>query len=144
MENKKYFCSELNNVLTCMNQDIVSCCSGRVAPSYFNNYKGEIFSKSYLLEIKEKYFNLLNANDIESTPCKNCFYLHEMKPDDKISETFNLINISHWTQCNCGCIYCARIIESKGEITKRKEKSKYYDFLPLLKQLYKENLLDKI
>lgn len=35
------------------------------------------------------------------------------------------------------------MLDSKGKITYKPEKSEYYDFLPLLKQLYKNELLDR-
>ena len=86
---------------------------------------------------------MLTEENIENSPCKGCFFLRERKPTDVILPTFNVLNISHWTQCNCGCIYCARMLDSKGKITYKSGKSEYYDFLPLLKQLYKNDLLDR-
>lgn len=143
MSGKKFFCDELNKTLTCMNGNIMSCCSGRTAPIYYQNYKGEKITKENFLKLKEEIFNLMDEENIDKTPCKGCFYLRERNENDKISETFNMINVSHWVQCNCGCIYCARHNETRGEITTKTIKSYYYDFLPVLKQLYKENLIDK-
>ena len=140
---KYYFCDELNNVLSCFHDRIMSCCSGQIGPVYYEAYKGEKIDWNKFREIKYKAFELLNERDIEKSPCKNCFFLRERKETDKISPTFNLINISHWTHCNCGCIYCARMLDSKGEISDKPQKSQYYDFLPLLKELYKQELLDR-
>ena len=140
---KQYFCDELNNVLSCFHDRIMSCCSGHIGPVYYEGYKGEKITADAIKQIKYNIFSLLNENDIDKSPCKGCFFLRERKPNDYISSTFRTLNISHWTQCNCGCIYCARMNDSKGEITYKQGKSEYYDFLPLLKQLYKQDLLDK-
>lgn len=142
-EKKYYFCEELNSTLTLMNGRVTTCCSGRNGPAYWEEYKKEPITKEFILRKKEEFYQLLNDEDIEKTPCKDCFYLRERKEDDVISDKFKLINISHWTQCNCGCFYCARMWLTHGKITKRPEKSEFYDFLPFLKQLYKEDLLDR-
>ena len=140
---KKYFCDELNNVLSCFHDRIMSCCSGQIGPVYYEAYKGEKIDWKAFKQFKKDSFDLLTEENIENSPCKGCFFLRERKETDEVSETFKTINISHWTQCNCGCIYCARMYDSKGEITYKSGKSKYYDMIPLLKQLYKENLLNK-
>lgn len=140
---KEYFCDELNNVLSCFHDRIMSCCSGQIGPVYFEGYKGEKLNKDLFLSVKENAFKLLNEKDIENSPCKGCFFLREKTEKDKISPTFKVLNISHWTHCNCGCIYCARMLHSKGKIDTKIRKSDYYDMLPLVKFLYKENLLDK-
>ncbi len=140
---KYYFCDELNNVLSCFHDRIMSCCTGQIGPVYYEGYRGEKIDWDKFREVKIKGFEMLNERDIDTSPCKNCFFLRERKDDDVISEKFNLINVSHWTQCNCGCIYCARMLDSKGAITTKIQKSSYYDFLPLLKELYKQNLLDR-
>jgi len=58
-------------------------------------------------------------------------------------QSFKFINISNWTHCNCGCVYCARIPSSKGKIDTKPRRSEYYDMLPFLKQLYQQELLDR-
>lgn len=141
--NKLYFCDELNNVLSCFHNGIISCCSGQSGPVYYNEYKGQKIDWDNFKKIKQDAFAMLNEESIKNSPCKNCFYLREKKYEDKISQTYNMLNISHWTQCNCGCIYCARMQNSKGKITYKTEKSEYYDMLPLLKELYKHELLDR-
>lgn len=142
-EVKSYFCDELNNVLSCLNERIMSCCCGEIGPIYYEKYKNEKITFDYLYKIKEHALNVLSSGYIDNIPCKNCFYLREKKAYDEVSKTYNWINVSHWTACNCGCIYCARINDSKGIITKNPTKSEYYDFLPFLKQLYKNELLDR-
>lgn len=140
---KQYFCDELNNVLSCFHDRIMSCCSGQIGPVYYEAYRGQKIDWEAFKQVKIDAFNMLTEENIDKSPCKGCFFLRERRPDDVISSQFKTINISHWTQCNCGCIYCARMLDSKGKITYKSGKSEYYDFLPLLKQLYKQNLLDK-
>ena len=40
-ENKLYFCDELNNVLSCFHDRIMSCCSGQIGPVYYEGYRGQ-------------------------------------------------------------------------------------------------------
>lgn len=142
-EVKQYFCEELNNVLSCFHDRIMSCCSGQIGPVYYEKYTGGKIDWDAFRKVKEDAFKMLNSKDIENSPCKNCFFLREKRISDVVSPTFNMLNISHWTHCNCGCIYCARMLDSKGRIDTKSMKSEYYDMLPLLKQLYKQNLLDR-
>lgn len=143
MTGKQYFCDELNNVLSCFHDRIMSCCSGQIGPVYYEAYRGQKINWDEFKAVKQKAFDMLTEENIENSPCKNCFFLREKKTTDTVSPTFKTINISHWTQCNCGCIYCARMLDSKGKITYKSQKSEYYDMVPLLKQLYKQKLLDK-
>ncbi len=140
---KQYFCDELNNVISCFHDRIMSCCSGQIGPVYYEAYKGQKIDWNAFKKIKKDAFDILTEENIDNSPCKGCFFLRERKSEDKVSPVFNMINISHWTQCNCGCIYCARMFDSKGKITYKAEKSDYYDIVPLIKQLYKQELLDR-
>lgn len=140
---KLYFCDELNNVLSCFHDRIMSCCSGQIGPVYYENYRGEKIDWEAFRKIKTDAFDMLTSENIEKSPCKDCFFLRERTSEDTIKECFTTLNISHWTHCNCGCIYCARMLHSKGKIETKVKKSEYYDMLPLLKQLYKQELLDR-
>lgn len=142
MSGKLLFCDELNNVLSCFHDRIMSCCSGQIGPVYIEGYKGEKIDWDAFKEVKKNAFEFLTEENINNSPCKGCFFLREKTSQDKISPTYNMINISHWTHCNCGCIYCARMLDSRGKITLKPQKSEYYDIVPLLKQLYKNELLN--
>ena len=133
----------MNNVLSCFHDRIMSCCSGQIGPVYYEAYRGEKIDWDAFRKVKTDAFAMLNEKDIEKSPCKGCFFLRERKETDVISPTFKTLKISHWTQCNCGCIYCARMRDSKGKITYTAGKSEYYDMLPLLKDLYSQELLDR-
>ena len=140
---KQYFCDELNDVLSCFHDRIMSCCSGHIGPVYYEAYRGQKIDWEAFKKIKQEAFDLLTEENIDKSPCKGCFFLRERKQTDVVSPTFKTLNVSHWTQCNCGCVYCARMSDSKGEITLKSGKSQYYDFVPLLKELYKNNILDR-
>lgn len=140
------FCSELNNVLTFFPDAIRSCCIlGNIGPVYFKDYDGNVknFDFNLLQEKKREYFKYLSEGNFSNLPCENCIYLKEKKTEDEYSDQFELIYLNNWTQCNCGCYYCDRLEYSKGKITKGKVKSEYYDILPIIKGLYKHNLLNK-
>ncbi|MBQ8887497.1 MAG: radical SAM protein [Candidatus Gastranaerophilales bacterium] len=143
MTKKQYFCNELNNVLSCFHDRIMSCCTGQIGPVYEEAYRGKRIDWKKFKQTKLDAFALLNEEDIEKSPCKGCFFLKEKTENDVISQQYTMLNVSHWTQCNCGCIYCARMFDSHGEITYKSGKSQYYDFVPLLKELYKQNLLNR-
>lgn len=121
----------------------MSCCSGVIGPVYLDNYKGEKIDWEVFKKVKYNAFNLMNKEDLSNLPCEGCFFLRSRTENDVVYDKFTLLNLSHWTQCNCGCIYCARMYDSKGEITTKKQKSKSYDMLPVLKGLYKNELLDR-
>lgn len=140
---KEYFCDELNNALTFFHDKIMSCCTGQIGPVYIENYKGEKINWDEFRNVKFNAFKLLNSEDIEKTGCKNCFFLREKTENDKINPRFKTLSINHWTNCNCGCIYCSRMDSSLGKIDKRVQKSQFYDLLPVLKELYNQDLIDR-
>lgn len=139
----KYFCQKLNDELSCLHDGIMSCCSGQIGPIYYKGYFNEKIDWGKFNRLKEESFALLNDEDIDKSPCKGCFYLRPMQNHNAISPTYKMLHLSHWTQCNCGCIYCSRMKDSKGAIISKSSKSSYYNMLPVLKGLYKNNLLDK-
>ena len=143
MSGELYFCDELNETLTCYHDKITSCCSNPNGPIYFDKYDGSKVDFEILRQKKLEFFSLFDEENIKNSPCYGCFSLRKRKPEDVINSKFKQIHVSHWTHCNCGCIYCARMDDSHGKITYRKAKSEYYDMLPVVKQLYKKDLLDR-
>lgn len=140
------FCNELNKTLTFFPDAIRSCCIlGNIGPVYFLNYDGNIknFDFEKLKQKKYEFYKSIENEIYKDIPCKNCIYIKEKTENDNFSEQFELIYLNNWTQCNCGCYYCDRIPYSKGKITTKKLKSEYYDILPIMKGLYKHNLLNK-
>ncbi|MBQ8886505.1 MAG: radical SAM protein [Candidatus Gastranaerophilales bacterium] len=143
MSQKLYFCDELNKTLTCMHDGIFPCCSGHESPDYYKKYNGQKINKKFLMERKLEIFEKFTEEKIKDSKCFGCYFLRERRPEDVISDKYNMLHISNWTHCNCGCIYCARMKDSTGKIITKKQKSEYYDMLPLLKQLYKEDVFER-
>ena len=54
MTNKQYFCDELNNVLSCFHDRIMSCCSGQIGPVYIEGYRGEKIDWKKLKNVKRE------------------------------------------------------------------------------------------
>ncbi len=70
--------------------------------------------------------------------CKGCIYLQE-KDWDKIDEgKINNVEIFHWNQCNCACVYCGNRNETHLKITEKKSKSEFVDLYKILKSFIKE------
>ena len=135
-----YTCELLKKELTCFQDQIQSCCSSQLGPVYLENYKGEEIDFTKLIQIKISALKDMYEENIPEK-CKGCFNLI---PCEKLElpNKFSRLIISHWVHCNCSCIYCARNCYSGGKVTRTAKNSNYYDFLPILKNLYKNRLLD--
>ncbi len=135
------FCEKFNNTLTFFPNHIRGCCvMENLGPIYFHaNEIKNINCKDLLNKKKEFFKNIENGNP----PCSNCYYLKEKNEEENFSEQFNLIYLNNWVHCNCGCFYCGRMIYSRGKITEKAKKSDYYDVLPIIKELYKNNLINR-
>ena len=69
--------------------------------------------------------------------CEGCFYLEDKnwnEDDFKINE----VELFHWNQCNCACVYCGNRNETHLKITEKKCKSEFVDLYKTLKQFIKE------
>ena len=137
-----YTCELLENELTFFHNQIQSCCSSQVGPIYFPNYKGEEIDWNKIVNTKKSILKDLK-NGIIPKNCVGCFNLKENNEYKRTHKHFTRLIISHWLHCNCGCIYCARTCFSEKEKADVPIKSKYYDFLPILKSLYEKKLLLK-
>lgn len=126
----------LEHGLALGHNDITNCCM------YYSNDSGNIlFSKAFwkkgfsldsILEQKKKIKE--NAkNNIFPDGCLNCPNLTEKEWED--NSLINYLIITHWTKCNCGCIYCY-FDSGKKYFQKFKNKS----VLPLLKEMAKRKM----
>ena len=70
--------------------------------------------------------------------CKGCIYLEEKDWDTLDEAKINNLEIFHWNQCNCACIYCGNRNETHLKITEKKGKSAYVDLYKILKSFIKE------
>ena len=137
------FCDQLNNVISFFHDKFMSCCAPEQGLVYYYQYNNKKeFDFSSLNKNKQLYFEELINN--KNLPCHRCFYLREKKDTDLILDKYKEINISHWTNCNCNCVYCSRNQNNNFKSYKFfKRKNQYYNLLPIIKGLYEHNLLDK-
>lgn len=136
------FCDQLNNVISFFHDKIMSCCAPEQGLVYYQYNNKKEFDFSSLNKNKQLYFEELINN--KNLPCHRCFYLREKKDTDLILDKYKEINISHWTNCNCNCVYCSRNQNNNFKSYKFfKRKNQYYNLLPIIKGLYEHNLLDK-
>lgn len=71
--------------------------------------------------------------------CKNCIYLEEKDWDELDEVKINSIEVFHWNQCNCACVYCGNRGETHLKITTKKCKSEFVDLYKILKLFIKQN-----
>lgn len=96
---------------------------------------------------KDFYRNFVNIKDSIIENCKNnivpeycegCIYLEDKEWDDDSNNKINNIEIFHWNQCNCACVYCGNRNETHLKITEKKGKSEFVDLYKILKSFIKE------
>lgn len=149
---KIYNCDLLNSGLHFTPDNLRFCC----APAYWGPNidsktpeKKEIFNK--LMEMRTKALEDMR-NHIGHKNCVGCIYLKEYDldspdtPKDILEKQtkdplISNIVINHYKQCDCHCIYCTQSDYLKKIVT-RPQKGDYYDLFPIIKQFYKEKLID--
>lgn len=97
---------------------------------------GKDFYKNFIKIKKEIIENCKDG--IVPEYCQNCMYLEDKEWDDSCDAKINNIEIFHWNQCNCACVYCGNRSETNLKITEKKGKSGYVDLYRILKSFIKE------
>lgn len=96
---------------------------------------------------KDFYKNFINIkkdiiesckNGITPEYCEGCMYLEEKEWDCENEAKIDNIEIFHWNQCNCACVYCGNRSETKLKITTKKGKGECVDLHKILKAFIKE------
>lgn len=138
-----YYCHKLESTLHFLPKEIKFCCSCVEGPGIVIEDFNKINKKSIEKE-KEKNIKALKNGEIPKQ-CQGCNEYKEInEPPKKFFETLfenkkkypvSYIIIDHYKQCDCNCIYCSQKIIYKGEV-------KNYSLLPLIKQLYANNMID--
>ena len=143
---KRYYCKRLNETLNFDALKVFYCCATRTGPSI------DIPSPKRVKDIIKKRNSLIRMLDEGKIPaeCKDCFDLHEQEnPKPLLISRFsklpkaNLIIVKHFKQCDCACIYCCEQYLSKRKIVLKSKKSDYYDLLPIIEELYRQDIIDK-
>lgn len=143
---KRYYCKRLNETLNFDALKVFYCCATRTGPSIDipnpKNIKDIIKRRNFLIK-------MLDRGEVP-VECQGCFDLQEQQnPKPLIISQFskpskaNMIIVKHFKQCDCSCIYCCEQYLSGRKIVLKSQKSDYYDLLPIIKELYKQDMIDK-
>ncbi|MBE7704861.1 MAG: radical SAM protein [Cyanobacteria bacterium SIG29] len=143
---KRYFCKRLNETLNFDALKVFYCCATRTGPSI------DVPQPKRIKDIIKKRNSLIKMLDrgIIPTECEGCFDLEEQKNPKPLfisqlskPQKANLIIVKHFKQCDCACTYCCEQYLSGRKIVLKSRKSDYYDLLPIIKELYKQDMIDK-
>ncbi len=143
---KRYYCKRLNETLNFDALKVFYCCATRTGPSI------DVPSPKNVSNLIKKRNSLIKMMDRGVIPkeCEGCFDLKEQENPKPLLLSFfskpsksNLIIVKHFKQCDCSCIYCCEQYLSGRKIVLKPKKSDYYDLLPIIKELYKKDIIDK-
>jgi len=150
---KIYNCDFLNTSLHFLSNNLRFCCApAHDGPNIDSRYPGAKNIFTALMKIRQQAVNEMKEH-IAPKKCEGCIYLKEYDLDSPLLCVDNIerqdseplisnIIINHFQQCDCYCIYCPIQMTTKMIVTEP-QKSDYYDLYPIIKQFYKEKLIDK-
>ncbi len=98
------------------------------------DYKGEPVDWDEFFGFKKKIKDIHKKGDIYPK-CEGCIFLEERDWDDDHSK-IGMINLDYWTKCNSKCSYCHTMLDKE-----KYNKFKNYNFLPILKDMLKRDIL---
>ncbi|MCD7779574.1 MAG: radical SAM protein [Candidatus Gastranaerophilales bacterium] len=98
------------------------------------NYKGEPVDWEKFFAFKKMMKDLHKSGKIYPK-CEGCIFLEEKDWDDNHSK-ISMINLDYWTKCNSRCSYCHTMLDKE-----KYNKFKNYNFLPILKDMIKRDIL---
>ena len=143
---KSYYCKRLFETLNFDAEKVFYCCATRTGPSIDVPPPNRL---SDIIKKRDKLIKMLENGDLPEE-CVGCFDLQEYKEKRSFIQRHfskppksNLIIVKHFKQCDCACTYCCEQYLSKRRIVLKPKKSDYYDLLPIIKELYKKDLIDK-
>ncbi len=99
-----------------------------------DNYKGTPVNWEKVFAFKKMMKDLHKKGDIYPK-CEGCIFLKEQDWSDDHSK-ISMINLDYWTKCNSRCSYCHTMLDKE-----KYNKFKNYNFLPILKDMIKHDLL---
>lgn len=143
---KRYYCERLNKTLDFDALKVFYCCGTRTGPSCevptTKNIKNIIKKRNFLIKQLER--------GVIPSECIGCFDLKEQTTSKRrLFDIFSkppkadMIIVKHFKQCDCSCVYCCEQYISGRKIVLKSKKSDYYDLLPIIKELYKQDVIDK-
>lgn len=151
----RHFCKRLYEEINFDADKIYVCCGMSLGPS-FEVLKKEQKSKKYIKTLLSWRKNVTRFAYFGKLPeqCINCKELEVKKVSvwENIKEYFfnpqscfclkNII-VKSYRQCEFSCLYCLERRYTKGKKTTDVTKSEFYDFLPIFKELIKNNMIDR-
>lgn len=141
-EKEYYSCNYLQSGLNFHTLNISSCNSWSKGLVFYKLNEPNGALKIDFEEIDKIRENVLSSKIIPEN-CKECYNL-EKKDWANNNNKIKYIDIDHWRNCNCGCIYCSNRNHDFTEfLTNKVTKSPFYDVLPILEKIKEKNRLDK-
>ncbi len=124
------FCRQLKNSIFFANNEIIHCCacSEDISPKFYTEYKGELFENERISEEKREAAGRAKKGELPYKSCEHCHSYVEEDWDNDFS--IKDISISHWTACNCNCVYCYTAKDKKYFNTRQP-----YKLLPVLEKI---------
>ena len=136
---KKKYCLYLNNGINFHYSGLTYC------NKLWQDHSFQKYEQNYLKIFFEKRESTLSdAKDgIYPEHCQKCLYLKEVDENFHIDDKIKFIEIYHWNQCNCACVYCSNRETTKLEISKGRKHKGVINLLDNLKELQKQDRLSK-
>lgn len=138
---KSYYCEKLEKTLHFLPNEIKFCCSCAEGLGIKIKDNSKIDKKA-IKDEKEKFIKMLEKGIIPNQ-CKGCVEYKEQNSSSFIEKLFkkrkslkiqNII-VDHFKQCDCSCVYCSQKILHPNVVQN-------YELLPLVKQLYQNDMID--
>ena len=99
-----------------------------------DHYKGKPINWEKVFEFKKQVKDIFKSGQIYPK-CDGCILLEEKDWDDDHTK-ISMINLDYWTKCNSRCTYCHTMVDKK-----RYNSFKNYNFLPIIKDMIKRDIL---
>lgn len=115
------------------------CNALQYGPVVVESYKGSAINWSDIQTKREQIVKKCRQGELPEG-CRGCYCLETKDWED--NPKLKLVEIYHWLHCNCSCVYCSNINNTKGIISPQIKKSDFYDLLPILKDIVSNNMLD--
>lgn len=140
--DKFYSCSWIQHGLVFFRYKLSACCycgqSENEHTLIKDDYTGEPINWEHIFKQKAT-FNRLHKKGLIHQNCTDCPFLEAKDSKEWETEEHYISNlyISHWTDCNCKCIYCYAANHPQDF----KFKTQPYSVLPILKEMLRKNIL---
>ena len=98
------YCEHIAHTLSFNKSDILPCCTQNTysVPKYYNSKleSHDIVSTINIDEKQQAMLQILNSEDIEKYPCKNCMFCKNVEQLPEDENKINLIFLRQWANDN--------------------------------------------